>query len=249
MNTLKWTIAVLAALVFFATVLPTTAQIPDEFTNLKMLPKDISKRELVKIMRSWSGALGARCSYCHVAEDPTDLATFDFASDDKEEKRAAHVMIEMAGEINAVHLSKLEHGGEARVRCITCHHGVPKPETIDNVVADVLEKDGLDKAAAEYRKLREEYYGKAAYDFSAGPLNALAERLAQEDKDVANAIAVVRLNIEFNPDDASSHLMLGQLYQASGDKAAAIASIEKSLELDPDNQWAKGLLEKIKSAE
>jgi tetratricopeptide (TPR) repeat protein len=249
MPILKRSIVALTALVVLATALPTAAQIPDEFTNLKMLPKDISKRELVSIMRSWSGALGVRCSFCHVAEDPADLESFDFASDDKEEKRASRIMMEMAGEINKTYLPKLEHEGGARVRCITCHHGVPEPETIDDVVADVMKKDGLDTAQAKYRDLREEYYGRGAYDFSAGPLNALAERLAQEDKDVASAIAIVKLNIEFNPDEASSHMLLGQLYQASGDKAAAIASIEKSLELDPDNEWAKVLLEKIKSAD
>ncbi len=36
------------------------AQIPDKFTNLKVLPKDISKGELVGIMRAFSGALGVR---------------------------------------------------------------------------------------------------------------------------------------------------------------------------------------------
>jgi len=249
MSTLQRSIIALTALIVLATALPTAAQIPDEFTNLKMLPKDISKRELVNIMRNWAGALGVRCNFCHVAKDPTDLASYDFASDDKDEKRASRVMMEMAGAINKTYLPKLEHEGDARVSCITCHHGVPEPQTIDNVVADIMKKDGLDEAVAKYRGLREEYYGRAAYDFSAGPLNALAERVAQEGKDVENAISIVKLNIEFNPDDAPSHLLLGQLYQAAGDKAAAIASIEKSLELDPENQWAKGLLEKIKSAD
>ncbi len=249
MSTFQRSIIALTALIVLATALPSAAQIPDEFTNLKMLPKDVSKRELVNIMRSWTGALGVRCNYCHVAKDPTDLASYDFASDDKEEKRASRVMMEMVGGINKTYLPKLEHEGEARVRCITCHHGVTEPQTIDNVVAEVMEKDGLDEAVTKYRDLRQEYYGKAAYDFSAGPLNELAERVAQEDSDVVNAISIVKLNIEFNPNDAPSHLLLGQLYQAAGDKAAAIASLEKSLELDPENQWAKGLLEKIKSAD
>lgn len=249
MSTLQRSIVALTALIVLATALPTAAQIPDEFTNLKMLPKDISKRELVNIMRSWTGALGVRCNFCHVAKDPTDLSSYDFASDDKEEKRASHIMMEMAGEINKTYLPKLEHEGGARVRCITCHHGVPKPNTIDNVVAEAMEKDGLDKAVAKYRDLRQEYYGKAAYDFSAGPLNELAERVAQQSGDVASAISLAKLNIEFNPNDAVSHLLLGQLYQTAGDQTAAIASIERCLELDPDNQWAKGLLEKIRSAD
>jgi hypothetical protein len=42
---------------------PLVAQVPDEFTNLTVFPKDIGKRELIGAMRSFSGALGARCNF------------------------------------------------------------------------------------------------------------------------------------------------------------------------------------------
>ena len=45
------------------------AQIPDKFTNLKVLPKDIAKRDLVETMRSFSMALGVTCQHCHVEKD------------------------------------------------------------------------------------------------------------------------------------------------------------------------------------
>ncbi|MGB8131789.1 MAG: hypothetical protein WCG81_18525, partial [Candidatus Angelobacter sp.] len=35
-----------------------TAQIPDKFTNLQVLPKETSKAELVSIMRNYAGDLG-----------------------------------------------------------------------------------------------------------------------------------------------------------------------------------------------
>jgi tetratricopeptide (TPR) repeat protein len=247
MSTLGRTLIALTALVVLMMAGPGAAQIPDEFTNLKVLPKDIGKRELMNIMRNFAGALGQRCNYCHVAENPTDLATYDFASDDKEAKRAAHIMMKMTGEINNTHLPELKEENVTRVRCITCHRGVDNPETIDNVVLAVVEKDGLDAAVAKYREMRQEYYGRASYDFSAGPLDSAAERLASERGDIAGAIAIMKMNIEFNPDEAYSHLFLGQLYQTSGDKAAAIASVEKSLELDPNNNRAKAMLEKMKS--
>ena len=41
---------------------PVTAQVPDEFTNLKIFPKEIGKRELVSAMRQFAGALGVRCN-------------------------------------------------------------------------------------------------------------------------------------------------------------------------------------------
>lgn len=249
MSNVQRGLVVVATLAVLANAGAAAAQIPDEFTNLKVLPKDISKRELVGIMRDFSGALGVRCNYCHVGEEGADLSTFDFASDDKEAKVVSRVMMNMTSEINNAHLSKLKRESVTRVRCVTCHSGVQKPETIDNIVLAAIEDDGLDAAMEKYREMREEYYGRAAYDFGAGPLNTVAEKLARGSGDVAAAIEVMKVNIELNPDQAYSHLFLGQLYQASGDKAAAIAAVEKSLELEPDNEWAKGVLEKIKAAE
>ena len=62
----------LTALVVLTVAGPATAQIPDEFTNLKVLPEDIGKRDLVNIMRGFAGAIGKRCNYCHVGENPSD---------------------------------------------------------------------------------------------------------------------------------------------------------------------------------
>jgi tetratricopeptide (TPR) repeat protein len=227
---------------------PAVAQIPDEFTNLKVLPEDISKRELMGIMRAFAGALGKRCNYCHVGEDANDLATHDFASDEKETKKIARIMMGMTNEINTTHLPKLENEKVTRVRCVTCHHGVDKPETIDNVMLSVTEEGGVDAAVAKYRELRDEYYGSAAYDFGAGPLNSVAETLAQKN-DLAGAITIMKMNVEFNADQPFSHLLLGQLYQMSGDKDQAIASVKKCLELDPNNRWAKDILEKLQAGE
>ena len=76
-------------LVALALATSAAAQIPDQFTNLKVLPKDIAKGELVSLMREFSGALGVRCGHCHVGESATSLEGFDFAADDKEPKRVA----------------------------------------------------------------------------------------------------------------------------------------------------------------
>jgi tetratricopeptide (TPR) repeat protein len=228
---------------------PASAQIPDEFTNLEVLPKDVSKRELVGIMREFSLALGVRCKHCHVGESTTSLEGYDFASDDKEHKRVARLMMRMTNDINSTHLAKLGRDNVTRVRCFTCHHGVDEPERIEDIVLEVVAKDGVPAAMEKYRELRGEYYGSASYDFGAGPLNKVAETLAREHHDAAGAIDVAKVNIEFNPDESSTHLLLGQLYQATGDRAAAIAAVEKSLELDPENEWAKGILEKLKASE
>jgi len=67
--------------------------IPDTFTNLKVLPKDISKQELVDIMKNFCFTMEQRCSYCHVATD--DLSSADFAADDKEPKKKARELLRL----------------------------------------------------------------------------------------------------------------------------------------------------------
>lgn len=222
------------------------AQIPDKYTNLKVLPKDIDKRQMVDIMRSFSGALGVRCNYCHVGESTTSLEGFDFASDDKEKKRVARGMMQMVGEINDRLMPAAGLQSPMRVRCVTCHRGVEEPEMLTDILLEEAGKGGTATAEARYRELRKEYYGSGSYDFSPRTLNELAETLAREKNDVDGAIAFMKLNLEFNPDAAGSHLMLAQLYVTKGDNAAAVTAVEQALKLEPDNQRAKQMLERLR---
>jgi len=120
--------AVLAAAVAVAAATPAPAQIPEKFTNLRVLPKDIPREELVRVMRGFTGALGVRCNHCHVGPGPATLEGFDFASDDKEAKRVARVMMRMTREINTRLLPQTGRSPLTEVRCMTCHRGVAKPE-------------------------------------------------------------------------------------------------------------------------
>src|SRR5262245_61486253 len=88
------------------------AQIPDKFTNLKALPKEIGKVELVTAMRGYASALGVRCNHCHSTKpgvDPTsdELEDLDFSSDAREAKVKAREMILMVRAINTDYLAKL----------------------------------------------------------------------------------------------------------------------------------------------
>ena len=109
---------------------PLSAQVPDEFTNLKVLDKDIGKQQLINIMRGWSKGLGVRCNHCHVGKDPNSLEGYDFASDDPEPKRVAREMMKMSAFINREGLAALERKDVMRVQCVTCHRGLARPETI-----------------------------------------------------------------------------------------------------------------------
>ena len=65
--------------------------VPDTFTNLQVLPKDIGKPELVRIMKGFSLTFDKNCSFCHVATD--DLSEADFAADEKENKKKARELL------------------------------------------------------------------------------------------------------------------------------------------------------------
>ncbi len=67
--------------------------IPDVFANLQVLPKDISKRELMGTMKQFAITFSVRCSYCHAVSD--DLTQGSFDSDEKESKKKARELIRM----------------------------------------------------------------------------------------------------------------------------------------------------------
>ncbi|MCZ6726175.1 MAG: c-type cytochrome, partial [Acidobacteria bacterium] len=108
---------------------PVMSQVPDEFTNLELLDREISRGELVATMRDWATGLGVRCNHCHVG--PDNLVGMDFASDEKATKRTARRMLEMARSINGDLLANLPVVEEGQthqaVSCYTCHRGLAKP--------------------------------------------------------------------------------------------------------------------------
>src|ERR1700751_3024880 len=75
-----------ALMVIFISAMPTAAQFPDKYTNLKVLPKDISKHELESTMRGFAFALGDRCDHCHVEKKAPEHG-LDFPADDKDAKK------------------------------------------------------------------------------------------------------------------------------------------------------------------
>jgi cytochrome c553 len=100
------------------------------YTNLKVLPKNISSRELQSIMADdFEDGLGVTCGFCHAnAKDGHGL---DFVSDAKPEKEITRSMMRMTLGINKKYF-KLKHaalGSEALVvSCTTCHKGNAFPD-------------------------------------------------------------------------------------------------------------------------
>jgi hypothetical protein len=227
-----------ALFLFFSNI--SSTQIPDRFENLQVLPKDISKKDLVDIMRSYTRALGESCEYCHVGKG-RDLSTFNFASDDKAQKKTARAMIQMAHAINEQYISKIATNSKTKITvgCATCHHGQARPEPIEDVVRAKLNEDGAETAVRKYRELREQYYGGYVFDFTEGPLSRLAMDLSEKEK-LSDAISLLKLNSEFHPASARLELLYGDVLLKSGMKEEALVHYRKSLEIEPENE----LLEK-----
>lgn len=228
--------------------IPAQAQIPDNFTNLKVLPKDIKKPELVNIMRGFAGDLGVRCSHCHTAKDPNDLSTFNWASDQKPEKEIARGMMKLVENTNEGVAKAVgdKHPDHLQVTCFTCHHGNKKPETLEQALVPVLKNQGPEAAVARYKELRTEYYGSAAYDFAEWSLPIIAEKLSSDPAQSKNAQALLNLNLEFYPESAQTHARLAETYIAEGDTTTAMTHFEKALQLDPEDGRLKKRVELIK---
>jgi hypothetical protein len=99
------------------------------FKNLKVLPKDTSRADLIANMKFFSQSLGVRCTYCHVGTEGQPLSTFDFASDSKDHKKIAREMMAMVATLNSKTLPAATGLPDAKVTCFTCHRGVTKPAT------------------------------------------------------------------------------------------------------------------------
>lgn len=101
-----------------------------QYKNLKVLPKNISKEELDLVMDGFKTALGVKCNYCHApqANNPKRL---DFVSDAKSEKEIARKMMRMTAKINKkyFHMDELQNGKALlAVSCNTCHNGNERPK-------------------------------------------------------------------------------------------------------------------------
>jgi hypothetical protein len=240
---------VLRLLVLLPVGLDLMAQgVPDKFTNLQTLPKNISREDLVQDMRGFAFALDANCDTCHVHKDAAHPDVMDFASDEKAAKRTARTMIRMTEDINRNYIDAGTTKPVTRVECFTCHRGAVNPRTLQAVLSEALAKDGTDSAVSLYRKLRKENYGNGQYDFSEKSLNLLSESLLRQKK-AKEAAAMMELNAEVNaPLSKWGYGCLALSHRANQETQKAELDFEKILELDPDNSWASDELKSIRSA-
>ena len=237
-------------LMFFA-ALPAQGQEswswPEKPSNLQVLPKDWPGTRLRPVMIGFTRALGVRCSYCHKGEEGKPLSTYDFSSDDNPNKNRARAMLRMLTDIEN-DLKKIEPSGDQRVNmwCHTCHHGRPRPMTLQEELAEPYRKKGIKAALDYYEDLKKKYYGRGAYDFGENSLNNFGYEIL-EKSDATSAIQVFRLNAELYPQSGNVWDSLAEAYMKSGDLKKAQESYERALTLDPKDDHAKEMLKKIKA--
>ena len=218
---------------------------PESPKNIQVLPKDWPGKRLQPVMIGFTRALGVRCSYCHKGEEGKPLSTYDFASDENPNKDRAREMLRMLGDIND-HLNKIQPSGDKRgnMWCHTCHHGRPRPMTLEEELAEQYRIKGLPAALDDYGELKKKFYGRSAYDFGEGSLNAFGYTVLQ-NKDTAGAIQVFKLNAASFPESPNVWDSLAEAYVKANDSKNAQLNYEKALTLDPNNRNAKEMLKKL----
>lgn len=220
---------------------------PERLENIKALASDISVRALLDTMGAFTRALGVRCTYCHLGRESEPLSTYDFRSDEKPQKLKAREMIRMVVAINTDHLGRLTVRREPAivVTCATCHRGVAEPRPLQQVLLVAYDRFGADSAEAQYRRLRERYFGRAAYDFGEVPLTDVATDLRRRGK-AADGLRFNLLNTEFVPNSGFAHRQAAEGHLALGDTVAAISSLERALAINGGDQQARQRLEALR---
>ena len=213
--------------------------------NLRYFPQDVTREALIQRMREFSFALNVRCQYCHAGGDGTSLDGVDFASDDKPAKRKARAMLKMTDAINTSLLADIPSRADPRVEvtCVTCHHGLALPKSLQTTLFEIVQKDGPAAAAARYKELRADNTA-GRYNVGQWETMELARRLA-EAKNTSAAIAILELTGEFYPKSADVDVQLGELHLGRGDKDQALASFRRAIEKAPDHPRAKARIAEL----
>lgn len=218
------------------------------FKNLQYFPKDISRGELIARMRNFSFALGAPCTHCHGTEEQTgfNLEGVDFSLDIKPTKAKAREMLKIVDAINGDLLSGLSRRSDRglEVSCFTCHSGAPLPETVEHRVLRIIGEQGVEPAVEDYRRLRERYFGSAAFNFKEQPLVEVSSDLFRQGQAGAS-LKIAELNLDFHPRSRQSLWRAAQANERLGNIDEARQGYQKLLELSPNHSLARKALENL----
>lgn len=101
-----------------------SADMPDTFQNLQVLPEDISKDELKEVMNGFTEMLDVKCSYCHIVDE--------YHKDDKDHKKITRDMIRLVQHLrDSIGTYFPEDTEPDTITCWTCHRGSSEVERFE----------------------------------------------------------------------------------------------------------------------
>jgi tetratricopeptide (TPR) repeat protein len=124
-------------------------------------------------------------------------------------------------------------GGSVDAKRISADTLVPYELLLSGKVSEAIEG---------YRKIKQGTPNNVTVQ--EGRINGIGYNLMQQKK-FSEAIALLKLNIEFYPKSWNAYDSLGEAYMTNGEKDLAIANYKKSLELNPQNSNAREKLKKL----
>jgi hypothetical protein len=118
------------------------AQFPEEFTNLQVLPKDISRKQLESTMPSFAFALNVWLCLLPCGKTKRQEVRDGLRLRRQGYEEAARVMLQMVAAINLDYISKLPPAQTppVQVQCVTCHHGLTQSRQLTSVLAEAIDQ-------------------------------------------------------------------------------------------------------------
>lgn len=130
-----WLLTALAVITLAASYSFSPNKEERKYKNLKVLPKNISEKDLDSVMHHFTASLGVKCNFCHVRDTVTKK--MDWVSDANKHKNIARQMYKMTQKVNDKYFDKEGIVGIAalEVTCYTCHRAKPHPTSTPPAVA------------------------------------------------------------------------------------------------------------------
>ncbi|MFH1573166.1 MAG: serine hydrolase, partial [Acidobacteriota bacterium] len=119
---------------------------------------------------------------------------------------------------------------------------LPRQSIAEAIYPTLIEK-GVEAAIMQYRRLERE--DSKGYVFQPRELNRLAYFLLRDKKQIDDAIAIFKFNVEANPQYADGFEGLADAYMEIGDQDEAVRNYARSLEINPKNTGAVNKLNEL----
>jgi len=126
-------------------------------------------------------------------------------------------------------------------KMLTRIEGLASRKPVGDVLLKTIQEENVEAGIKQYYDLKTTQ--PIAYDFGAGAMSDLAERLG-ETKQFKEALRILQLNVATNP-SSYTYDSLAAACMSAGDKDCALNSFRKALELSPNDLNATKSLKKL----